>query len=129
VQPLNFRSRNGNAIVSWSGPAVNLVLAAIGLLLAGLAFRAGAGSGLRLFLLVFGQWNIVLFLFNMIPIPPLDGSQVVADASPRYAQWIRDPGAQPFFMVAMAVLFLFAGRYLFRFASIVAEAVVGAIAG
>src|SRR5262245_56622719 len=116
VQPLNFRSRHGDAIVSWSGPAVNLVLAAIGLLVAGLCIRLGGPVGAISFLRIFGMFNVFLFLLNMIPIPPFDGANVLASLSPGFAQLKRDPGAQTMFLVAFGVIFFFAGTYLFELA-------------
>jgi Zn-dependent protease len=59
--------------VSFAGPAANLLLAFIG----GTIIRAQlVGGSLILMLVLFTQINIMLAVFNMIPIPPLDGSQI-----------------------------------------------------
>jgi Zn-dependent protease len=131
VNPSRFRGRYGHAIVAWSGPAVNLVLAGIGLLLAGLTLRYGTDpeSAVWKFLLIFGTMNVVLFLLNLIPIPPFDGSSILADISPGYAELTRNPGAQPFFLGALILVFVLGGRYLFAFAGTVAERVLSWIAG
>ena len=51
-------------------------------------------SNLQDFLWVFGYCNIALCVFNLIPIPPLDGSSILANLSKGYARMIervRDP--------------------------------------
>ncbi|MDP7036832.1 MAG: site-2 protease family protein [Candidatus Marinimicrobia bacterium] len=59
--------------VSFAGPAANLLLAFVG----GTIIRAHlVGGSLILMLVLFTQINIMLAVFNMIPIPPLDGSQI-----------------------------------------------------
>ena len=59
--------------VAFAGPAANLLLAFIG----GTIIRAHlVGGSLILMLYLFTQINIMLAVFNMIPIPPLDGSQI-----------------------------------------------------
>ena len=59
--------------VAFAGPAANLLLAFIG----GTIIRAHlVGGSLILMLVLFTQINIMLAVFNMIPIPPLDGSQI-----------------------------------------------------
>ncbi|MEW6387561.1 MAG: site-2 protease family protein [Thermodesulfobacteriota bacterium] len=80
VNPLNYRHlRWGEITVSASGPLSNLALAAVfayilrlGLANPGLSFLAQAGCSI----------NIFLALFNLIPIPPLDGSHLVAAVLP-----------------------------------------------
>ena len=59
--------------VAFAGPAANLLLAFVG----GTIIRAQiVGGSLILMLVLFTQINIMLAVFNMIPIPPLDGSQI-----------------------------------------------------
>ena len=59
--------------IAFAGPAANLLLAFVG----GTIIRSGLVSGsIILMILLFTQINIMLAVFNMIPIPPLDGSQI-----------------------------------------------------
>ncbi len=118
VNPSRFRGRYGRALVAAAGPAVNVLLALIGLTALAIWLRATDGritDGLnngQFFLLIFGQLNIVLFLLNLIPIPPLDGSTVLADVSPGYSRFARNPANQGVFMGLFLGVFILA-RYLF----------------
>ena len=59
--------------IAIAGPAANLLLAFVG----GTIIRTGLVSdSITLMILLFTQINIMLAVFNMIPIPPLDGSQI-----------------------------------------------------
>ena len=59
--------------IAFAGPASNLLLAFI----AGSLIRLTGNMGvLSSMLIMFAQINIMLAVFNMIPIPPLDGSQI-----------------------------------------------------
>ena len=115
VTPSRFRSRYGNAMVAAAGPVTNLLLALIGLTIFGLWVKYGSlgpegvpTAGQRFFWL-FGMINLVLCVFNMLPIPPLDGSTVLADFSPPFRRVMRNPDNQPFFMGAFLLVFFFAG--------------------
>lgn len=67
-----YPDKRENGIISIAGPAVNLVLALVGI--AGcLAFN---GQGIVVFFLLLANLNAFLALFNMLPIPPLDGSKI-----------------------------------------------------
>jgi Zn-dependent protease len=69
----------GSALVSAAGPLSNLALAFIGAVLAQLV---SAGSTIESFLSVFVVLNVAVFVFNLIPIPPLDGSRVLYAFAP-----------------------------------------------
>ncbi|CAM4214443.1 Peptidase M50 domain-containing protein [Novosphingobium lubricantis] len=92
--PVDFRRlrnpRVGMMLVAAAGPVTNFVLAIVGAVLLGLLVR-GADLGtepglgirfvaenLRNFLMI----NIFLGMFNLLPIPPFDGSRIVMGALP-----------------------------------------------
>jgi len=69
----------GAALIAVAGPLSNLVLAFIGVILAN--FVVG-NSMISNILFTFSVVNISLFVFNLIPIPPLDGSRVLYAFAP-----------------------------------------------
>lgn len=92
VNPARMRRpRDHGLVVSLVGPVVNIVLAVgTALVLRGLVSQTGRplpGGPLVLRLLfLFGAINVVLAAFNLLPIPPLDGSAVVERFLPR--RWL-----------------------------------------
>lgn len=91
AKPVPFDPRNvrygdfGSALVGLAGPATNLVLAVIAsLLLRVIAPSIGVGTGNAIALFI--QINIVLFVFNMLPLPPLDGSRLLYAFAPEPIQ-------------------------------------------
>lgn len=85
IDPFNFREgKKDIALVALAGPLTNLLLAAAAaLLLHGFALIPGTQSSLigmiaALILQVAMQINLYLAIFNLLPIPPLDGSKVFA---------------------------------------------------
>jgi len=79
VNVYNLRhQRWSSALVSIAGPISNLIMLVIGIV----AFRIampilGDANLLVIFLMTFVQFNLMLAVFNFIPIPPLDGSKVL----------------------------------------------------
>lgn len=69
----------GAAIVGISGPLSNLLIA---ISLAPLLAVLDVGSYVHIFVLLMIKLNIGLFVFNMLPIPPLDGSRLLYAFSP-----------------------------------------------
>lgn len=69
----------GSALVGLAGPFSNLVLAFLALFALILIERFGLvqESLLSLFLIFLVQFNVVLMVFNLLPIPPLDGSKLL----------------------------------------------------
>jgi Zn-dependent protease len=85
--PTLLRSRRfGAALVGLAGPAMNFLLAFATALVVGTGLIS---DGLLLdFARVFFLLNVVLGVFNLLPIPPLDGSRVLAAALPPSRQGI-----------------------------------------
>ncbi|HEV3213520.1 MAG TPA: site-2 protease family protein [Acidimicrobiales bacterium] len=73
--------RNDAVLTGLAGPAMNLVLVGIALGLVRLLHPTSFWPWYLLFLL--GMLNILLAFFNLIPVPPLDGSSVVERLLPR----------------------------------------------
>ncbi len=78
--PYNLKARRfGPALVALGGPFSNFLLIIIfGLLLKFLFPVLGVDSYLTVFLSILVTFNGVLMIFNLIPLPPLDGSHILA---------------------------------------------------
>jgi Zn-dependent protease len=128
VNPLNLKDpRKDNLIISIAGPASNIAVAVIAFIilkmLLGLnpsLFYSDGGGGISNLLspiitIVYYTIviNVILAIFNLIPIPPLDGSGVVMgliseEAAQKYEQ-IRPYG---FFILILLIMTGFIGRIL-----------------
>ena len=112
VNPANFRQyRAGDIRVSLAGIVSNLGLAALFTLLgAAIAAVGGANdfSGILLFVCQMTVYvNLALAFFNLIPIPPLDGSHVVYQLlPPRLAEAYQSAGRWGFLIILVLVFFL-----------------------
>lgn len=83
IDPFNLREgRKDIALVSLAGPLTNIIIAVIASFLIKFLFLISAGSVVVLFIMTFltlvVQLNLLLAIFNLIPIPPLDGSKIFA---------------------------------------------------
>ena len=113
VNPYKFRhGKWGRILVAVAGPMMNLALAVVSLTILGfisnpwdllsifIPWESGANP-IGTFLKTGGLLNLVLFALNMLPVPPLDGSVILANLSSTVARWYTHPQAQ------MAGLLLF----------------------
>ena len=96
VNPNNYRVRNADFYIASAGPLMNLLLGIIGAFLYGILAQNSitilAGVPLLFLLKLFIIINLNLFLFNLIPLGPLDGNSVFPHFLPpnlriRYQHW------------------------------------------
>jgi len=111
VNRYNFRDgHKGDIYVSAAGPAMNLLIAALCLVMLTLWGRfVPAGSALvgnvATFLYLGIALNLILAPFNLLPIPPLDGSRILAGFSPYFRELFQRPQAQLFGLFAFLAIF------------------------
>ena len=97
INPLNFRSlRRGLLLVSLAGPVSNILLALVCGIILRLLGPVGPGGvllPLQVILVSITILNLYLAFFNLIPIPPLDGSGVLSSLLPvEYARKYESVG-------------------------------------
>ncbi len=111
VNPYNFENpKVGNALVSIAGPISNMLLVAISAGLFKLVTFMEPSTityVLLSFLLVMIYINVSLALFNLLPIPPLDGSNIVESFLPKQWQegWSSLSQYAPFLLLLLVLPF------------------------
>lgn len=102
VNSYNFRNRRlGMAVTSFAGPFSNLLMAVLSMALLGILWRIDGGIAVGgaytswfpyVYLVLFQVFvirNIALAVFNLLPIPPMDGFRIVSAALPyRWTYWV-----------------------------------------
>jgi Zn-dependent protease len=112
VNPARFRRTvrmtTGMMITSLAGPFANGLLAIAATVMLGLLYRfapdtAQGFHGIAAFLAIAIQMNVALGIFNMLPLPPLDGSRIVDALLPaRFRpQWESFSRFAPFILLAI----------------------------
>jgi Zn-dependent protease len=108
--PYNLRSqRFGPLLVAIAGPLSNLalfILAALAYQLVTVSFQLDSNNLLVLFLFLLGYLNAGLMIFNLIPIPPLDGSKLLDLLLPSRFYEIKDAIFRYGPMVLLTLVFL-----------------------
>lgn len=93
----------GAAMIAAAGPLINLVMAFAGVLALKYLSLGALGAD---FMLVFVTINIAIFVFNLIPIPPLDGSRVLYAFAPEPLQRIMEDIEPYGFFIIIGLIFL-----------------------
>jgi Zn-dependent protease len=79
-----FSMRTGQMLVAIAGPTMNLLMAlVISLVIIAAGWLGAPGRLLEALFRYLVQLNVALMIFNLLPIPPLDGGSVLAWALPR----------------------------------------------
>ncbi|MEH7347899.1 site-2 protease family protein [Gottfriedia acidiceleris] len=87
----NFKHpRLAGILTTAAGPISNFILATLGLIVYSLlrkygvfdSFPQALSNTLDTFFYLFVRMNVILFVFNLIPLPPLDGYRIIEDLAP-----------------------------------------------
>ena len=110
--PSYFKNKRwGPAMVAAAGPIANILIA----LVSAAAFRIGASHAnfifaAKLFAMV-ATINISLAVFNLIPIPPLDGHHILGAVFPNYKKW-SDNLMRGYGMILLVIVILIGGSLI-----------------
>lgn len=125
VDPRNFKNpKVGMAITAFMGPIANLVAGFVGLIIyyALWAFApdfmaSQFGGYVKLFLVFYATVNVNLAVFNLIPIPPLDGSKIMFTFLPDSAVAFFNRYQMIFFLAIFILIYTGPLTYVLSFLS------------
>ena len=132
IDPTRMRGKYAEAVVAAAGPAMNLLLGLLGMavlivlvkmwdpsIVLGQVLQRQTPSTVSttqgntlFFVLIFSWINFVLCMFNLMPVPPLDGSHILANFNRDYRNFIYDPQRQGLALMGLFIVF-FMARFFF----------------
>ena len=109
TDPRNFKNPKwGMALTALAGPAANLLLAYLGMVAWKILYYWAPTTMITIFAARFLQYLVMmdvgLAVFNLIPIPPLDGSKIVAYFLPPRAAWAYMSAGRYGFIILVLLL-------------------------
>jgi Zn-dependent protease len=128
VNTINLKDRrNDEVLVALAGPISNLLMAILGaviirvLVALDVTLPGIAGQTLWLFVV----FNVALAIFNLIPVPPLDGSTLLFRFLPAQTVWQIRPLLSQYGIFVLLAVVLLGGRFISTFVFNVARVLVG----
>ncbi|MEE9263932.1 MAG: site-2 protease family protein [Vicinamibacteria bacterium] len=108
MQPRNFRDfRWGQISTAGAGPVSNFLLAIMFTVLYGFATRVASLDNPLVLICWTGIWlNVLLGVFNLLPVPPLDGSWIASWGLPRKWGDLYDKYMEPYGFLILIGLFI-----------------------
>lgn len=128
VNEARLRGAFASSMVSLAGPLSNFAIAAVCAIPLRLGTAETLGTNYEEILTVVVYFNCLLGIFNLIPIPPLDGSNVLFGLLPPKQQWDLRPYLQ-YGPMLLLLLLLFGGQILFPLVQIPTQAIFSALTG
>jgi Zn-dependent protease len=111
INPSRFRRTIDEAYVAFAGPAVNLILVALCILLNSSWITTAKPlvsdqtfNNVAIFLHIGAKLNVVLFVFNLLPVPPLDGSRILATFFRGFREIISSPSAATVGLILLVMI-------------------------
>ena len=126
VNPARFRGRWDEALVAFAGPMMNVLLGT-GAILLNVIWIAGAGGywfhgvgapagvyhTVQSVLALGAMLNITMAVFNLLPVPPLDGWRIASTVVPSVRSLLQSEGGRVVVVLVMAILFMQGGGVIF----------------
>lgn len=121
--PYNLRNQKwGEAIVAAAGPLSNILLALVfGLLIRFSLFPALVEPFSYIVFI-----NLVLAVFNLVPIPPLDGSKILYSVLPYSMNYIRD-FIEKYSLIILLLFVFFLWDYVYPIVIVLFKLIVGGL--
>jgi len=136
IDPSRFKGRHADLRVSAAGPAMNVGIAVVLMIalplwgaLASPFVGELAFENVATFLLLGAMLNVALVLLNLLPIPPLDGSRMLASLSPAYRSMVEGPNSTVVGLFLLLAVFVFGIDLIFIAATTTVSTVNDSILG